>query len=228
MGSSKNAVDLLRFENRKRKRKKRKMCITYKKFCGCCCNIVQAAKILAVLELIFGALALMVALAFFPYLDKYFKGDYDDQNYEHLPNIVSIITTIIVEALFIITTALKLYGLKKRRPGYILPWLIFNMICLVLSIIATVCILVFCGIYTNDLKYYAREPIGVVFIAATYGLAFAFFFNIWDVVKSAYKQIKEENESNQLAYPNQMPMKTTFQQTPPKYNNQVVYTVQPI
>jgi len=206
------------------------MCITYKKFCGCCCNIVRAAKILAVFELIFGALALMVALAFFPYLDKYFKGDYDDQNYEHLPNIVSIITTIVVEALFIITTALKLYGLKKRRPGYILPWLIFNMICLVLSIIATICILVSFGIF---MEFYERNSIGmvigVVFIAAiAYGLAFAFFFYIWDVVKSAYKQIKEENESNQLTYPNQMPMKTTFEQTPPKYNNQVVYTVQPV
>merc|ERR1712241_223761 len=174
MGSSKNAVDLLRFENRKRKRKKRKMCITYKKFCGCCCNIVLAALILAVFELIFGALALMVALAFFPYLDKYFKGDYDDQNYERLPNIVSIITTIVVEALFIITTALKLYGPKKRRPGYILPWLIFDMICLVLSIIATVCILVFFGFLV---EFYERNSFGVVFIAAIpYALGFAFFF----------------------------------------------------
>jgi len=206
------------------------MCITYKKFCGCCCNIVRAAKILAVFELIFGALALMVALAFIPYLDKYFKGDYDhygDNEYKRvLAEVVSIITSIVVEALFIIITALKLYGLIKRRPGYILPWLIFNMICLVLSIIATVCILVFFGFLV---EFYERNSFGVVFIAAIpYALGFAFFFYIWDVVKSAYKQIKEENESNQLTYPNQMPMKTTFEQTPPKYNNQVVYTVQPV
>merc|ERR1712241_615394 len=227
MGSSKNAVDLLRFENRKRKRKKRKMCITYKKFCGCCCNIVQAAKILAVLELIFGALALMVALAFIPSLNKYFKGDYYDHEYEtYLEAAVSIITTIVVEPLFIITTALKLYGLIKRRPGYILPWLIFNMICLVLSIIATIVMLI---LYSRVVEYYARNSIGEGLIyVIIYGLVFAFSFYIQDVVKSAYKQIKEENKSNQLPYPNQMPMKTTFEQTPPKYNNQVVYTVQPV
>ena len=84
-------------------------------------------------------------------------------------------------------------------------------------------------LYSRVVEYHARNFIGVVIISAIiYGLVSAFSFYIWDVVKSAYKQIKEENESNQLAYPNQMPMKTTLEQTPPKYNNQVVYTVQPV
>merc|ERR1712241_359360 len=241
MGSSKNAVDLLRFENRKRKRKKRKMCITYKKFCGCCCNIVRGALILAVFELIFYALVLLCALT--PLSINYFKHSYyyddiDEEFKVRLPTAGLIyIISIILNVIFLITTALKLYGLVKRRPGYILPWMVINMICLVLSIIAIVCILVlFCIAYLDfnefmdsigDLDFFeSMESIGVVFIP--YGLAFAFFFYIWDVVKSAYKQIKEENESNQLTYPNQMPMKTSFEQTPPKYNNQVVYTVQPV
>jgi uncharacterized membrane protein SpoIIM required for sporulation len=46
-------------------------------------------------------------------------------------------------------------------------------------------------------------------------IANAMGYYIWDIVKSAYKQIKEENRTNQHAY--EMTARNTYEQKPPAY-----------
>jgi len=59
----------------------------------------------------------------------------------------------------------------------------------------------------------------VIIIVWAVGLsvANALGYYLWDIVKSAYKQIKEENRTNQHAVPYQMTTRNTYEQKPPAY-----------
>ena len=60
---------------------------------------------------------------------------------------------------------------------------------------------------------------GLIFTAAIFALANALGYYFWDIVKSAYKQIKEENENVQPAGNYMM---NTYGKSPPQqYNDHV-------
>ena len=59
----------------------------------------------------------------------------------------------------------------------------------------------------------------VIYTFAIFALANALGYYLWDIVKSAYKQIKEENENVQPAGNYQM---NTYEKSPPaQYNHHV-------
>lgn len=57
----------------------------------------------------------------------------------------------------------------------------------------------------------------VVIYSIALAIANALAYYIWDIVKSAYKQIKEENRTNQHAIPYEMTSRNTYEQKPPAY-----------
>merc|ERR1712156_906115 len=162
--------------------------------------------------------------------------------------------SIILTAVWIIPDALLLVGINKKKPGFMLPWLIMKMILLALFTIWSVA---FIGILavglevarsifrgnqnTNlnnfvnfleniasadedqtrdlqnslgDLQNQLNQHLGqtadgvaiavLVIYAISLSIANALGYYIWDIVKSAYKQIKEENRTNQHAIPYEM------------------------
>lgn len=57
--------------------------------------------------------------------------------------------------------------------------------------------------------------VGLIILAVILAVSNALLYYIWDIVKSAYKQIKEENRTNQHAY--EMTARNTYEQKPPAY-----------
>ena len=57
----------------------------------------------------------------------------------------------------------------------------------------------------------------IVVYAIGLAIANALAYYIWDIVKSAYKQIKEENQMNQHAIPYEMTSRNTYEQKPQAY-----------
>jgi len=57
----------------------------------------------------------------------------------------------------------------------------------------------------------------IIVWAVGLSVANALGYYLWDIVKSAYKQIKEENETNQHAIPYHMTTRNTYEQKPPAY-----------
>jgi len=217
------------------------MCITYKKFCGCCCNVITASKIIAILELILGLIGFNFDLVnIFRTVCTEFNFDYYDTNSDYpvdytdsyvmggtgiyqicIPNYlrdlsITIVLTVI-SVITIITAALMLHGIVKRKPGFLIPWLVFSILTLLVSTTLPISLLIYMasslGFY---ITYYTIADYGLgVFMFSTifYGLFLVFGFYIWDVVRSAYKQIKEEDKSNQLVLPYQLTKKIAFKQT---------------
>jgi len=155
--------------------------------------------------------------------------------------------SVIATAIWIIPDALMLHGINRRRPGFILPWLIMKMILLVIitiwSIVAIAMFALTIGVVngynrndlTNlignsqnqdldnlfrniqDLQRYSKQgtTVGLIILAVILAISNALGYYIWDIVKSAYKQIKEENRTNQHAY--EMTARNTYEQKPPAY-----------
>lgn len=202
------------------------MC-TYKKFCCCCCNVVTCAKVFAILGLIAGAIhlvyTLLAALGVGNLAARYiFNLIYS------VPSFYDIIQTVgatvflwgsvVISAIWMIPDALMLLGINKNRPGFMLPWLIMKMIYLVIftiwSIVAIALLITTIGVYNND-RQSRGTATGLVVMVVILAIFNALGYYIWDIVKSAYKQIKEENRSNQHAY--EMSARNTYEQKPPAY-----------
>merc|ERR1712156_1418683 len=153
----------------------------------------------------------------------------------------------IMTAILIIPDAFLLHGINKKKPGFMFPWLIMKMILVVLFTIwsiAFVGVSFMALLFANtvlrdessnqnsltdlvDLSNQRNESFGsavngiatlVIIVYAT-GLAIAnaLAYYIWDIVKSAYKQIKEENHMNQHAIPYEMTSRNTYEQKPQAY-----------
>jgi len=194
------------------------MC-TYKKFCGCCCNVVTCSRVIASLRLTTGPIYLILGLLGF-------FGRVNSWNF-HSDVITTFLSTyaitpafhwinIILNVMFIILNALMLYGINTRKPGYMMAWLIVEMIYLVLLTIISV--LVICYAILMESTYDSQEAFIPMIIFWTVGLAVwnGLGYYIWDIVKSAYKQIKEENQANQHAIP--CWMMNNHDQKPPSYH----------
>jgi len=104
-------------------------------------------------------------------------------------------------------------GTLKKKPGLIIPWLVTMLILNILFSIYSLAVIgntasftcwAHCGfLQTNDVKYFISALIVFAVInAITYWM--------WVVVRSAYKQIKDENTAN--SYPNVYPMNVVTDQ----------------
>lgn len=67
----------------------------------------------------------------------------------------------------------------------------------------------------QNLQSQGGTTVGLIILAVILAISNALGYYIWDIVKSAYKQIKEENRTNQHAY--EMTARNTYEQKPPAY-----------
>merc|ERR1711971_1109713 len=182
--------------------RKRIMCITYNKFCCCCCNVVTCSKVFAIigliggiLNVISGFLSLAGTFATFDQL-LYFSIPYAAR----LGHVGTLVVSIVISVVWMIPDACLLYGISKKKPGFMMVWLVVKMILLVLWTILSVLILMSLG---DELLGPQNRGQGGAFFLLIYVIILAVLnalgYYLWDIVKSAYKQIKEENENVQPA-----------------------------
>merc|ERR1711971_1325100 len=208
--------------------RKRIMCITYNKFCCCCCNVVTCSKVFAIIGLIGGILNVIsgfLSLAgIFATFDQllYFSIPYADR----LGHVGILVVSIVISVVWMIPDACLLYGILKKKPGFMMVWLVIKMILLVLWTILSVLIIIFLSV-ADELIFgsgrYQNLSHGDVILIVIYAIILAVLnalgYYLWDIVKSAYKQIKEENENVQPAGNYRM---NTYEKSPPaQYNHRV-------
>lgn len=219
------------------------MC-TYKKFCCCCCNVVTCAKVIAILSLIAGAINLISGLLSIigvgrivvTYIRIFAGNPVFEGIFSNIGLYPFLWISVILTLVWMIPDALLLYGINKTKPGFMMPWLVLKMILLVLCTILSVAVVILGAVgieLVNQLQRSSFDQnrqqienlqilqgvatIMVVVWAVVLTLANALGYYLWDIVKSAYKQIKEENETNQHAVPYQMTTRNTYEQKPPAY-----------
>ena len=123
------------------------MCI-YKRCC-CCCSVLVGAKIIAIISFIFGFINLLTDIiivaglngsaipAFFSKL--YFRIAFDavmNQAFELIGSPIGTMSIFIIFTLFwLACDGLMLYGITKRKPGFLIPWLVVKLILYIVSMI---------------------------------------------------------------------------------------------
>merc|ERR1712062_545852 len=172
--------------------------------CCCCFKSKTGAKIISILGLIFSSLSIIgnvIGLA---------------TNHQAwilkigLPLAVSVqtITTEVIYLGYALITigqiaylamfAMLFHGIKKERHGFMLPFLVFDMISLVISTI-WIGIGIAMGIYAMIL---VRAFLFLLFLTIILELLFlAFGYYLWDVIKSVYQDIKQSNEEAAVVMP---------------------------
>ena len=119
------------------------MCITYKKFCCCCCNVVTCSKVFAIFGLIGGILSVIseflslnsfllreptpAPLFFAVHLLLLFTIA------DRLGHVGIFVVSIVISVVWMIADACLLYGISKKKPGFMMVWLVIKMILLVVS-----------------------------------------------------------------------------------------------
>ena len=112
----------------------RVMCVTYKKFCCCCCNVVTFSKGFAILGLIGGILNVIGGFLSLARTANYLF---------RIPNGIYLIGTfgyagfvwvsILISVAWMIPDVFLLVGISKKKPGFMMVWLVVKMILLVVS-----------------------------------------------------------------------------------------------
>lgn len=168
-------------------------------YTNCCCfEAKTGAKIIAILGIVFSALYVLFGSIFY---GVYYDTLHGYQMREQLgplgPYIDAIFgVSVVIYLKWISFCALLLHGINEKKKDFLLPWMIFEMIGLVLVTIG-----VFASVIMT-IKYVTYVPI-VLLYYLFYALILAFGFYCWDVVYSVYRDLKkEENETA-------MPMKFT-------------------
>ena len=121
------------------------MC-NYKRCC-CCCSVLVGAKIIAIIGLIFGLINLLFDIIIMAVL---IKGDaipffilkvyatIENQAiislaFEHIGQILTMSIFIIFTLFWLTCDGLMLNGITKRKPGFLMPWLVVNLILCIVS-----------------------------------------------------------------------------------------------
>merc|ERR1711971_531850 len=199
--------------------RKRIMCITYNKFCCCCCNVVTCSKVFAIIGLIGGILNVI-----FGFLSLAGTAAIFDQLLYTIPYADGILlVSIVISVVWMIPDACLLYGISKKKPGFMMVWLVVKMILLVLWTILSVLIIIVLSVADELIfgsgRYQNHFVILIVIYAIILAVLNALGYYLWDIVKSAYKQIKEENENVQPA--GNYRMNTYEKSSPAQYNHYV-------
>jgi len=202
------------------------MCITYKKFCCCCCNVVTCSKVFAIIGLIGGILNVIsgfLSIAGFAAIFEQLL--YSIPYAATLGHVGILVVSIVISVVWMIPDACLLYGISKKKPGFMMVWLVIKMILLVLWTILSVFIIIGLSVgselVSNHFGSGHRQGFGILIVIYAIILAVinALGYYLWDIVKSAYKQIKEENENVQPAGNYMM---NTYEKSPPaQYNHHV-------
>ena len=114
------------------------MCITYEKFC-CGCNVVTCSKVFAIIGLIGGILNVISGSLSLAGTDATFDIIYylirlDIILYAAtLDHVVTLVVSIVISVVWMISDACLLYGISKKKPGFMMVWLVIKMILLVVS-----------------------------------------------------------------------------------------------
>jgi len=112
-----------------------------------------------------------------------------------IPSIWAIMASSLVCMLL---DASLLYGIIKKRPGYLLPWLIIGIICFVLFTIGS---LIYCFGHFFMPQLVESMPWLVALQALILVVLNVLFYYSWDVVRATYKQMSEENKTGYLQKP---------------------------
>ena len=113
------------------------MCVTYERFCFCCCNVVTCSKVFAILGLIIGILIMISGFLQLTVVNS--SQLWADSMpplagfaYEIGLDYTGIIWIwIVITVVCMIADALLLVGISKKRPNLLIPWLVLRMILLV-------------------------------------------------------------------------------------------------
>merc|ERR1712062_427088 len=172
--------------------------------CCCCFKSKIGAKIISILGLIFSSLSII--------------GNVIGLTTNHqawivkigLPLAVSVqtITTEVIYLGYALITigqiaylamfAMLFHGIKTERHGFMMPFLVFDMISLIISTI-WIGIGIAMGIYAMIL---VRQFVFLVVLTIILELLFlAFGYYLWDVIKSVYQDIKQSNEEAAVVMP---------------------------
>ena len=115
------------------------MCVTYKKFCCCCCNVVTCSKVFASLGLIAGILnviGVFFSIARTPtfYVEQLLQIPYANKLAYSLGSYDGLIWfLIVISVAWMISEIFLLVGISKKKPGFMMVWLVIKMILLVVS-----------------------------------------------------------------------------------------------
>jgi len=201
------------------------MCITYKKFCCCCCNVVTCSKVFAIIGLIGGILNVISGFlctytSFAGTVDQLFDRLLYVPYADTLGHVGILVVSIVISVVWMIPDACLFYGISKKKPGFMMVWLVIKMILLVLWTILSVLIIIWS---LGDYYVFGSGPQNRYYFTVIYVIILAVLnalgYYLWDIVKSAYKQIKEENENVQPA--GNYRMNTYEKSSPAQYNHRV-------
>jgi len=147
--------------------------------------------VLAILGIVFSALSILFgSILYGVYYDTLHGYRMREQLGPLGPFIDAIVgVSIVIYLTWISFCALLLHGIKKKKKDFLLPWMIFEMIGLVLYTI---------GIFAEVIMTIKIVPYAPIILLQylLYGLILAFGFYCWDVVYSVYRDLKkEENET---------------------------------
>merc|ERR1711879_588190 len=97
----------------------------------------------------------------------------------------------LINSIGILFAVLLLVGIEKSKHGLMLPWMVLDMIGLVLCTIAVFV----CFVITIGLIEYAPQ---IILCYLFYGIILAIGFYFWDVIFSVYRDIKKEKPNSEI------------------------------
>ena len=111
------------------------MCVIYERFCCYCCNVVTCSKVFAIIGLIGGILNVISG-----FLSLAGTAAIFDQLLYSIPlyaaglgHVGINVVLIVISVVWMIPDACLLYGISKKKSGFMMVWLVINMILLVVS-----------------------------------------------------------------------------------------------
>merc|ERR1711956_1089 len=107
-----------------------------------------------------------------------------------------VFTVLIISSVSnILVNGCMLFGVTKKKPGFILPWLIISMICIVLTVV-----LLSLGFFIMYHPTYIGTPVGIlngVILVLLTSPFVGLMMYFWLVVRSVYLDICETKTKNE-------------------------------
>ncbi len=150
----------------------------------CCFSTETGARILAILQIIYASLFAMTDIlllaCYFPTINEMFK------NTIFKNTIAYILGVSLASSMFdIIVAGFMLHGVNRKKHSCLLPWLIVEMINLV--------ILTLIGLWVTIIFFNVSAGAGFISLVIEVPIL-ALFYYFWFVVQSVYADIKEQQE----------------------------------
>ena len=110
----------------------------YSEFC-CCCGNRTGVRVIGIFGILFGIGGIISSIGTYVYCQNEnvyedFCEDHTNLRFFREKPVVKLILEISTELLSIVLNILLLYGLEKRKSGFLLPWMAMSMIGNIVSI----------------------------------------------------------------------------------------------